>query len=106
MLLFSGVGANGIEIERRLVDKGLPLELADRDTIVALVTVADDESTLDKLVSALIPAIRETSGPPRAAAVALSWDVQPVYAMSPRAAFFSAHESSRPTSPSGACLPS
>ncbi len=93
VLLLAGVGANGVEIERRLVDEGLPLELADRDTIVALVTVADDESTLDKLVRALIPAIRATSGPPRSPSVALSWDVQPVYAMSPRAAFFSAHES-------------
>ena len=43
--------------------------------------------------SALVPAIEATSGPPRPPSVALSWDVQPVYAMSPRAAFFSAHES-------------
>jgi arginine decarboxylase len=93
VLLLSGIGANGIEVERRLIDQGIPLELADRDTIVAIVSVADDESTLDKLVSALVPAILETSGPPRTACVALSWDVQPVYAMSPRAAFFSAHES-------------
>ncbi|MGA3214643.1 MAG: aminotransferase class V-fold PLP-dependent enzyme [Acidimicrobiales bacterium] len=93
VLLLSGVGANGVEIERKLVEQGIPLELADRDTIVAIVTVADDESTLDKLVSALVPAIRESAGPPRPPSVALSWDVQPVYAMSPRAAFFSAHES-------------
>jgi lysine decarboxylase len=93
VLLLSGVGANGIEIERRLVAQGIPLELADRDTIVAIVTVADDQSTLDKLVDALIPAIQATSGPPRKPSVALSWDVKPVYAMSPRAAFFSAHES-------------
>jgi len=93
VLLLSGVGANGVEIERRLIEQGLPLELADRDTIVAIVTVADDGSTLDRLVSALIPAIRATSGPARSPSVALSWDIQPVYSMSPRAAFFSAHES-------------
>ncbi|MGA3353353.1 MAG: decarboxylase [Acidimicrobiales bacterium] len=93
VLLLSGVGANGVEVERRLIEQGIPLELADRDTIVAIVSVADDESTLDRLVSALIPAIRATSGPPRPPCVALSWDVKPVYAMSPRAAFFSAHES-------------
>jgi lysine decarboxylase len=93
VLLLSSVGANGIEIERRLVAQGIPLELADRDTIVAIVTVADDASTVDKLVDALIPAIAETSGQPRSPSVALSWDVKPVYAMSPRAAFFSAHES-------------
>lgn len=93
VMLLSGIGANGIEIERSLIDQGLPLELADRDTVVAIVSVADDESTLDKLVSALVPAVLATLGPSRAASVALSWDVRPVYAMSPRAAFFSAHES-------------
>ena len=93
VLLLPGVGANGVEIERILIEKGIPVELADRDTIVAIVTVADDKSTLDKLVDAIIPAIKTTSGPPRPPTVALSWDVQPVYAMSPRAAFFAPHES-------------
>ncbi|MGD0983150.1 MAG: aminotransferase class V-fold PLP-dependent enzyme [Acidimicrobiales bacterium] len=92
VLLLSQVGANGIEIERMLLDQGLTLELVDRDTIVALVTIADDESTLDKLVGALVPAIQATSGPPRSPSVAVSWHVQPVKAMSPRTAFFSSHE--------------
>jgi len=93
VLLMSRVGANGIEVERMLIDQGLPLELADRDTIVAIVTVADDQATLDKLVSALVPAIHATSGPPRSPSIAVSWQVRPMNVMSPRAAFFSAHES-------------
>ena len=93
VVLMSRVGANGIEVERMLIDQGLPLELADRDTIVASVTVADDQATLDKLVSALVPAIHETSGPPRSPSIAVSWQVRPMSVMSPRAAFFSAHES-------------
>lgn len=93
VLLLSDVGANGIEIERTLIEEGIQLELADRDTIVAIVTVADDESTLDELVSHLVPAIRASAGEPRPRSVALSWDVHPVYAMSPRAAFFAPHES-------------
>ena len=56
LVLLLSVRCRRIEIERRLIDKGLPLELADRDTIVAIVSVADDESTLDRLVSALMPA--------------------------------------------------
>ena len=68
------------------------MELVDRDTIVALVTIADDEDSLLKLVDALVPALRKTCGPPRSPTVAVSWHVQPVKAMSPRAAFFSAHE--------------
>ena len=46
VLLLSRVGANGIEVEHILIDQGIPLELVDRDTIVALVTIADDEDTL------------------------------------------------------------
>jgi lysine decarboxylase len=93
VLLLSRVGANGIEVERMLVDQAIPLELVDRDTIVAIVTIADDEGTLNELFKALVPAIRATSGPPRSPSVAVSWHVQPVKAMSPRAAFFAAHES-------------
>jgi lysine decarboxylase len=93
VLLLSRVGANGIEIEHMLMDQGLPLELVDRDTIVAIVTIADDEGTLNELVKALVPAIHATSGPSRSPSVPVSWHVQPVKAMSPRAAFFSAHES-------------
>ncbi len=92
VLLLSRVGANGIEVEHMLIDQGIPLELVDRDTIVALVTIADNESTLDKLVEALVAAIPATSGPPRSPTVAVSWHVQPVKAMSPRAAFFASHE--------------
>jgi len=65
VLLLSRVGANGIEVERMLVDQAIPLELVDRDTIVAIVTIADDEGTLNELFKALVPAIRATSGPPR-----------------------------------------
>jgi len=93
VVLLSQVGANGIEIERMLIEQGLPLELADRDTLVAIVTIADDEGTLKQLVDALVAAIHATSGPSRSPSVPVSWQVQPVKAMSPRAAFFSAHES-------------
>ena len=59
---------------------------------VPIVTLADDEATLGALVDALVPAIRATSGPPRPPSTALSWRVEPVNVMTPRAAFFAAHE--------------
>ena len=46
-----------------VIEQGLPVELADRDTLVPIVTVADDEATLGALVDVLVPAIRATSGP-------------------------------------------
>jgi lysine decarboxylase len=93
VVLLSSVGANGIEVERLLLEQGITLELVDRDTILAIVTIADNEATLDRLVGALVPAIRATSGPWRPPSTAVSWKVQPVTVMTPRAAFFSAHES-------------
>jgi len=92
VLLLSSMGANGIEVERMLIEQGLPVELADRDTVVPIVTVADDEATLDALVEALVTAIRATSGPPRSLSTAVSWRIRPVNVTSPRAAFFAAHE--------------
>jgi len=92
VLLLSGVGADGIEIERMLIAEGLPVELADRDTVVPIVTVADDESTIGALVRALVPAIHATSGLSRPQSTAVSWRIKPLIVMSPRAAFFAAHE--------------
>ncbi|MGD1012274.1 MAG: aminotransferase class V-fold PLP-dependent enzyme [Acidimicrobiales bacterium] len=93
VVLLASVGSNGIEVERLLLEQGITLELVDRDTILAIVSVADNEATLDRLVNALVPAIRSTSGPWRPASTAVSWKVQPVTVMTPRAAFFAAHES-------------
>jgi arginine decarboxylase len=92
VLLLSGAGANGIDVERRLIAEGLPVELADRDTVVPIVTVADDEATIDALVGALVRAIRASSGPPRPHSTAMSWRIRPETVMSPRAAFFAGHE--------------
>ena len=92
VLLLSGVGADGIEIERMLIAQGLSVELADRDTLVPIVTIADDETTLEALVRALVTAIRATAGAPRSTSTAVSWRVQPVTVMNPRSAFFAPHE--------------
>jgi len=92
VLLLAGVGADGVEVDRILISRHLPVELADRDTLVPIVTVADDEATLGALVDVLVPAIRATSGPSRSRSTALSWRVRPVNVMTPRAAFFAPHE--------------
>jgi arginine decarboxylase len=93
VLLLSGVGADGIALERRLVERGLPVELADRDTLVPVVSIADDSETVEALVCALVEVIRQGSGPPRELPVPMSWGIQPVSVVSPRQAYFAAHES-------------
>ena len=47
-----------------LIAEGLPVEMADRDTIVALVTVADDDVSVGRLVDALAEALERHRGEP------------------------------------------
>lgn len=83
-----GTGADGVLLEQDLIAAGHPLELADRDTIVAMVTLADDEAALESLVTTLTAAIGARRGAPRQVTDAGVWDLTPVQRMSPRAAFF------------------
>lgn len=86
-------GIDGLLVERMLLEEGVSLELADRDTLVPVVTMADDNESVGRLLGALERALQRV---PRAEArplvPAASWQVRPDTAMTPRQAFFSAHE--------------
>jgi lysine decarboxylase len=86
------LGASGVDIERDLQDKGIRVEMADRDTVVMLATLADPESCFDALAHALIPILKMRQGVPRASAAALSWSVVPQRAASIRDAYFARTE--------------
>jgi lysine decarboxylase len=86
------LGADGVSIEHELNSSGISFELVDRDTILALITVGDTKETVDALLDALVPALLASAGPPRHLPAALSWRVTPITALSPRVAYFSAHE--------------
>ncbi len=66
--------------------------MADRDTLVAMVTLADTRAGLDALASVLEESLRRHRGAPRAPVTAGAWAVEPVVAMPPRAAFFAQRE--------------
>ena len=83
-----GSGADGLAVEQDLLHVGHPLELADRDLLVAMVTLADDEGALTSLTQALSDAIERHRGTPRTIQSSGIWDLRPVQRMSPRAAFF------------------
>ncbi|HEY5431682.1 MAG TPA: hypothetical protein VIK04_21400, partial [Solirubrobacteraceae bacterium] len=53
----AGTGAHGVDVEADLIAAGAPVEMADRDTIVALVTIADDAETISRFTAALIESI-------------------------------------------------
>ncbi|MCC6224525.1 MAG: decarboxylase [Thermoleophilia bacterium] len=93
VLSLSGTGADGIEVERDLWASGVRVELANRDTIVPLVTIGDDEESVERLVSALAGSLERRRGEPRPAGGASAvWSVEPEAAISPRAAFFAPRE--------------
>ena len=87
-LVLSGTGADGTRIEADLIARGLPVELADRDTLVAMVTLADTPATLNRLGDALVEIIETHRGAPRPTTPAIAWSVAPHPVVAPREAFF------------------
>lgn len=91
-LVLPGTGADGIAIETDLLEVGIPVEAAERDVIVAVVTLADTEASLGALTEAVIASIDRHRGPSRQVIPAASFRVDPVQAVPPREAFFARHE--------------
>ena len=87
-----GTGASGVAVEDDLLAAGFPVEMADRDTVVAMVTLADDDSGVADLADALAAAVERHRGAPRPVAAGAAWSVVPEQVLSPREAFFAEHE--------------
>ncbi len=86
------LGTDGIELEKDLLAANIRVEMADRDTLIFQVTVADDSSTLKRLSDALIPILRNHLGRSRSSATALSWTITPQRGASLREAYFGKSE--------------
>ncbi len=92
VVALAGTGAHGVEIEADLIDAGLPVEMADRDTIVALVTVADRPKDVERFTAELTASVGRRRGVPRALHAAAGWIVEPQMVVPPREAFFGRSE--------------
>jgi lysine decarboxylase len=86
------LGASGVDIERDLQAAGIRVEMADRDTIVFLATLADSSEDFETLADALIPILKRHQGQRRESATALSWSVVPTRGISMRDAYFAKTE--------------
>lgn len=82
------LGASGVEIEKALIENGIRVEMADRDTLVFLATLADTKADFQKLAMVLVTILKKVATQPRASATALSWSVIPQVAISMREAYF------------------
>lgn len=88
----AGAGADGNAVEQDLLAAGLPVESADRDVIVAIVSLADTEETLELLTKTLVEALERHCGPPRPVAGPAAYRVEPTMVIPPRQAYFAAAE--------------
>jgi lysine decarboxylase len=86
------LGASGVDIENDLQAAGIRVEMADRDTIVFLATLADSAEDFNTLSDALIPILKKRQGQRRESATALSWSVVPTRGISMRDAYFAKTE--------------
>jgi lysine decarboxylase len=86
------LGASGVGIEKAIGASGVRVEMADRDTVVFLATLADTAQDFTRLASILIPVLKELASTARETATALSWSVIPQKGISMRDAYFAKTE--------------
>ena len=79
---------HGVAVEDALLAHGIRLELADRDTLVPIVTLVDTEADLDRLCAAVEDAVAGLAGIRRAPVGAWAPDDTPEQVLTPREAFF------------------
>jgi arginine decarboxylase len=89
-VVLAATGADGNAVEQDLLSLGLPIESADRDVLVAVVSLADTTGTLASLTEAVVDAIERHRGPARSVVGSAVYGVGPTAVMPPRKAFFSA----------------
>jgi arginine decarboxylase len=89
VVLLPGTGAHGNAVEADLIAAGMPVEMADRDMIVPIITLADTGATVARFTDTLVAAIERHRAAPRRPVPSPCWTVAPATALSPRDAFFS-----------------
>jgi arginine decarboxylase len=92
VVLLAGTGANGYAVEADLVAAGMPVEMADRDTLGPIPAIADDEEQVARFTRTLIAIISKHRGAPRHPVPAAAWTVVPQTVLSPREAFFAPNQ--------------
>jgi arginine decarboxylase len=92
VVLLAGTGAHGNKVEDDIIAAGMPVEMADRDIVVPIPTIADSEEQLAAFTTVLIDTIERHRGTPRQRTVAASWSVEPQPVLDPRDAFFAPNE--------------
>ena len=88
VLTLAGTGADGFVVENDLLERGVRFEMADRDTLVPIVTLADTEASLGVLVDGVIDSVGRRRGSPRPVAASTVWSLEAETVLAPRDAYF------------------
>jgi len=91
VLNLAGTGAHGHLVEALLLERGLPVEMADQDVLIPIISFADRHDQVTRLVDTLIEGIEKHRGEPRPITAGAAWGIKPVQLLDPRTAFFSPH---------------
>jgi lysine decarboxylase len=91
-LVLPGTGADGSAVERDLLAAGFPVESADRDVLVGVVSLADTPATLGAFTSAVVASVERHRAAPREVVGPAVYRIAAVPALSPRTAFFAESE--------------
>ena len=91
VIMLAGTRLSGNDLENRLIAAGSPLEMADRDTLIPIVTMLDDAAVMSRLCDLLVAAA--TDAPRISRRSVRTWQPPlPPIALSPRTAFFAPHD--------------
>ena len=92
VILMPSCGADGNKVEADLLAANIDVEMANRDLIIPMITFADTPDRIDDLIDRIIASVNAHRGEPRPIAMAAAFSIVPEVVVSPRDAFFSAHE--------------
>jgi lysine decarboxylase len=87
---FGNAGRSGLDSEHELLSRGVPVEMADHNSLVAQVGLTDDATTMNRLIEGILASLADVQGPPRP--VVLPAHTAPRALMSPRDAFFADYD--------------
>lgn len=88
VLQTAAIGVSGVELEIEIRKAGIRIEMADRDTVVFLATLADTTNDFLELTKVVNAALVKLRSEPRPVVTSLSWSVKPEQVITPREAYF------------------
>lgn len=92
VILLNETGADGNLVEAELLAANIDLEMANRDVIIPMITLADTPERIISLVNRIIDLVNRHRGLARPIKVAAAFSIEPDVVTTPREAFFAPYE--------------